>query len=113
MAFCVVGYMVVLNAGTNCRMTIWTGVCMGSFGQLCKHIILLQKVYLVLYRQKWVLIVGGILVLPQLSHSFFIFKGFNTVIVDDFCGMYYPSFVPFYWFGAVGSVNLLFSAIFC
>jgi hypothetical protein len=27
--------------------------------------------------------------------------------------MYYPSFVPFYWFGAVGSVNLLFSAIFC
>jgi hypothetical protein len=106
--------MFVFNAGVNCRIQIWSSSYIICVGQICNHIILLQKAYAVLCRQKWILIVGSILILPQLSYGFLVnFKGFITMEANGFCGMHYPAFVPFYWFSAVGSVNLLFSAIFC
>jgi hypothetical protein len=95
-------------------MMIWYASYFISFGQICNHIILLQKAYLVLYRQKWILIVSGILVLPQLSYGFLVnFEAFFTMEVDGFCGMHYPSYLPYYWFGVVGSINILFSVVFC
>ena len=73
-----------------------------------------RKVCLVLFRQRRVLIIGVMLVLLQLAYGFLVnFKEFTTMEANSFCGMHYPSYLPFYWFDAVSSINLPFPAIFC
>jgi hypothetical protein len=52
--------------------------------------------------------------LPQLCYGIFIMV-WAYISLDDnsACVMHYPSFIPWYWFGAVASINSLFSFIFC
>ncbi|KAI8050839.1 hypothetical protein BDF22DRAFT_693670 [Syncephalis plumigaleata] len=114
MVFCIQSIMFVFSIHMNCRillLTAWYGL---SISQICNNVILLQKAYLVMYQQRWMLIIAIPLMLPTALCGLLItFTSFITLDRVGSCGTHYPAFLPIYWFGAIASVNLMFSIIFC
>ncbi|KAI9596562.1 hypothetical protein BDF19DRAFT_437880 [Syncephalis fuscata] len=98
----------------SCRILIWIGSLSLSCAQFCNSLLLLRKAYIIVYRQKWLLYIGFPLILPQLGYGLFIvFLSYVTTDVGGACGMHYPSFIPWYWFGINAASTILFSTIFC
>ncbi|KAI8050472.1 hypothetical protein BDF22DRAFT_695126 [Syncephalis plumigaleata] len=105
--------LALFSAYFNCRKMIWyigLGITVSIF---CSSAILLQKAYLVLFRRRSILVVGGLFMLPQLSF-FAIVMFFCAVTLDDVtgCVIHYPRFLPWYWLAASAPINVFFSAIF-
>ncbi|KAI9595431.1 hypothetical protein BDF19DRAFT_496221 [Syncephalis fuscata] len=98
---------------TCCREAVWFAFTASSFSSVSNSIIVLQKAYIVLLKNQWVVAVGILLILPQLG---FILLGIKlTYVTMDNSGMclaHYSSSVPLYWFGVTIPVNILFSGIF-
>jgi hypothetical protein len=92
---------------------MWFGTTGVTIAMVCSSTIVLQRAYLASCRQRWILIVGVILILSQFSFAYAAFKFcVYTLETHGGCVTNYPPFVPWYWFGAVAPVNVLFSAIF-
>ncbi|KAI9598608.1 hypothetical protein BDF19DRAFT_182970 [Syncephalis fuscata] len=103
-----------LNFPTNCRIMIWVLTFSISLTMVGNSLILLQKVYLVLCRERWVLYISIPLISPQLAYAFImIYCDFTTLEEKYGCVLYYPQFLLFYWLSVNLSINILFSAIFC
>ncbi|KAI9594236.1 hypothetical protein BDF19DRAFT_445290 [Syncephalis fuscata] len=79
----------------NCRITIRLFQFNMGFIMVCNGLILLQKVYLALCRQKWILYIST----PSRRKSW----------LYDLL----PSFFLWYWFAINVPINILFSIIFC
>ncbi|KAI9595452.1 hypothetical protein BDF19DRAFT_71700 [Syncephalis fuscata] len=97
----------------NCRETIWYILTAFSVVSIGNSIVILQKAYIVLLKQRWVLVVGIILILPQLGFTpFVITVSYITFKKHGGCVANYPISMPLYWFGVTIPVNILFSGIF-
>ncbi|RKP24464.1 hypothetical protein SYNPS1DRAFT_23454 [Syncephalis pseudoplumigaleata] len=110
------GGMVVyafLFSGLSCRNTVWFSGFINTIAIMCNSAILLQKAYLVLCRQRWIIIFGTIFTLPQLGFfAIIVLDCYVTVEPKEGCVLYYPLYLPLYWFFASVPINLFFSAIF-
>ncbi|KAI9592467.1 hypothetical protein BDF19DRAFT_467922 [Syncephalis fuscata] len=103
----------LFSVGINCRIFAWyANVCLLT-AAICNSAIMLQKAYLVQCRQRWVLIVGFGLMLPQTGYIYYSWA--TTIMTLDpalGCVFNYPTFLPYYWFGTELPLNILFSCIF-
>ncbi|KAI8056141.1 hypothetical protein BDF22DRAFT_674036 [Syncephalis plumigaleata] len=113
----VIGIMKVftmIGVLVNCRMIIWSvgfGIGIGTF---CNSIILLQKAYIILDKQKLLVYISFPFMLPQLFFSLVMMRfTFIGLEVKDGCTLYYPSFFVWYWIGISAPINTIFSFIFC
>jgi hypothetical protein len=97
----------------NCRSMVWLAICAMNISAMCSSGIILQKAYLALCRQWWILIIGVLLILPQLSFTYFaIWKSPITLEEYEGCVINYPEYIPWYWFGLIIPTNFFFSGIF-
>ncbi|KAI9592687.1 hypothetical protein BDF19DRAFT_450642 [Syncephalis fuscata] len=103
-----------VDSPINCRIMIWILTFNISFAMVGNGLILLQKVYLVLCRQKWILYISIPIMISQLAFPFLlIYLSFSTLEEKIACLVFYPQFILWYWFVINVPINVLFSAIFC
>lgn len=96
----------------NCRRAIWYSIIAVALSNISNSTIILQKAYLVLLKQMWVVVLGLLLMLPQLAFMpFFVAMSWATTELDGGCAVHYSKLVPIYWFGVTIPINILFSAI--
>ncbi|KAI9596763.1 hypothetical protein BDF19DRAFT_421278 [Syncephalis fuscata] len=112
----VFGCMIIyawLFSGLNCRKIFWFSGFINTVAIMCNSIILLQKAYLVLCRQRWIAVFGTLFTLPQLGFFVIVLVSCPVTIEPNIgCVLYYPFFLPWYWFFAAVPISLFFSAIF-
>ncbi|KAI9597843.1 hypothetical protein BDF19DRAFT_434619 [Syncephalis fuscata] len=114
MAFPLQNVLFLFEIRVSCRTTVWYGWFSISTAQFFYSIILLQKAYLIVSRRKWILYTGIPLILPRLSFGFVImFSSFATMDDTGACNIYYDLFIPYYWFGATVTINMILFFIFC
>ncbi|KAI9596755.1 hypothetical protein BDF19DRAFT_321043 [Syncephalis fuscata] len=110
------GLMIIyawLFSGLNCRRILWFSGFINTIAIMCNSIILLQKAYLVLCRQRWIAVFGIIFTLPQLGFLIIVIIACPVALEPkNGCVLYYPTYLPWYWFFAAVPINLFFSAIF-
>ncbi|KAI9591665.1 hypothetical protein BDF19DRAFT_454222 [Syncephalis fuscata] len=112
--FTVYAVLLILSAGVNCRLMIWSTWCSMPYAYILNNTILLKKAYLIQGRQKWILYVGILLLFPLPAFGFsVIFRSFITTNPSGFCVMHFPSSIPIVWFGLTIVINLFFSIMFC
>ncbi|KAI9592011.1 hypothetical protein BDF19DRAFT_239592 [Syncephalis fuscata] len=98
----------------NCRTIIWISSFNIAFMMVGNSLILLQKAYLVLCRQKWILYVSAPAIAAQLAYPLIvIYFSFISFKETTGCTIYYLEVILWYWFAVNVPINLLFSAIFC
>ncbi|KAI8050938.1 hypothetical protein BDF22DRAFT_694085 [Syncephalis plumigaleata] len=107
------GIITLLYDFTNCRIVVWYLAISLTVSTISNSAIILQKAYLVLFRQQWILIVGIIFIIPQLTIFIFTWR-FCPVIshVDYGCTFYYPPYLPWIWVGVEAPSYIMFSSIF-
>ncbi|KAI8050922.1 hypothetical protein BDF22DRAFT_745115 [Syncephalis plumigaleata] len=97
----------------TCRLVVWYLAFGVTISSVCNSAIILQKAYLVLLRRRWVLVTGGLFVMPQLS--IFVFTWWFCPIVchiDYGCTFYYPRYLPWIWIGVEAPSQIMFSMVF-
>jgi hypothetical protein len=111
--YCTLVTLMLSPYPVTCRAVVWYIAVAMSISLVCNSIIVLRKAYLASRRQLWVIIVGAILTIPQVGFAYISFKyDVYTLETHAGCVNNYPSFIPWYWFGAVAPVNVLFSSVF-
>ncbi|KAI9592259.1 hypothetical protein BDF19DRAFT_452344 [Syncephalis fuscata] len=106
--------MVQLGIFFTCRYVLWAIVFGITVVYTCNGLIVLQKTYLILCRQKWVLYVGIPSILLQMPYPFLsIFYTYITLEAETGCVAHYSSFLMWYWFSITIPLNVIFSIIFC
>ncbi|KAI9596736.1 hypothetical protein BDF19DRAFT_436587 [Syncephalis fuscata] len=99
--------------GINCRILCWYAGLEISISIICYSTILLQKAYVILDRQRWVIVVGILFISPQAGIPIIVIT--STVIILSFecgCVIIYPPYLAWYWFGISLLANVFFSSIF-
>ncbi|KAI9596831.1 hypothetical protein BDF19DRAFT_421337 [Syncephalis fuscata] len=109
----IIAALSLFPTGLTCRKIAWYVGFAITFSLLCNSVILLQKAYLVLCRPRWVLIVGGLFMLPQLGYMYIAWM-LSPITLNSAsgCVVNYPTFLPVYWFGSAVPLNAFFSGIF-
>ncbi|RKP26610.1 hypothetical protein SYNPS1DRAFT_21661 [Syncephalis pseudoplumigaleata] len=103
----------LLFSGLNCRKLLWLSGIVNTIAMMCNSGVLLQKAYLVLCRQRWIAIFGTLFTLPQLGFLVIVMVCCPITVEPLLgCVLYYPSYLPLYWFFASVPISLFFSAIF-
>ncbi|KAI9596920.1 hypothetical protein BDF19DRAFT_326006 [Syncephalis fuscata] len=98
----------------NCRILSWFSGFSLSSTMIGNSLILLQKAYLVIRRQNWIIFISIPIIAAQLVYGFIVvYYHFFTIEKKVGCMAYYPKVFVWYWFSINVPINLLFSAIFC
>ncbi|KAI9596913.1 hypothetical protein BDF19DRAFT_437188 [Syncephalis fuscata] len=109
-----IGIFMLLNFFGNCRIMVWIILFNISFTMISNSLILLQKAYLVLCRQRWILYISTPFIMAQLFFApIIIYYSFSTLEEKVGCIDYYPQPILWYWFLINVPINILFSYIFC
>ncbi|KAI8050478.1 hypothetical protein BDF22DRAFT_695152 [Syncephalis plumigaleata] len=107
------GVILYLLDQSSCRPVVWFFVIAMTLSSASNSAIVLQKAYIILMQQKQVLILGLLLIIPQVAFMpIFLMSSWVTTNVNGGCAIHYETFVPFYWFGLTIPINVLFSALF-
>jgi hypothetical protein len=97
----------------KCRIMVWYLALLILLSSLCNCVIVLQKVYLVFLKNKLVLSLGIILMLPQFALlPLSLHLSYASMDIEGGCGVKSHYLMPIYWFTATIPINLLFSATF-
>ncbi|KAI8050225.1 hypothetical protein BDF22DRAFT_745552 [Syncephalis plumigaleata] len=98
----------------TCRHLVWSILAGIAVSNSLHSMILVQKAYLILCKQKWVIYISILPMLCQLSYVFImVCTSFVTTVPDIGCSVHYPYFTIWFWFSNTLPLNLLFSGIFC
>ncbi|KAI9591120.1 hypothetical protein BDF19DRAFT_499581 [Syncephalis fuscata] len=112
--FCALTIAALFTKGVNCRILIWVIGFGVTSTLMCNCFILLQKAYLILMRQRWVLLVGLSFTLPQISYLILVLTICPVTIEEEKgCVYHYPPYLPWLWFGVTTPINMFLSGIFC
>jgi hypothetical protein len=99
-----------LGLAFNCRIMVWSIGFGMSIGMVCNSLILLRKVYLVLYQQRWIVYIGVPLIFPQMVYAFLVvYNMYMTLEPRAGCVIYYFPIIPYYWISVIVPLNVLFS----
>ncbi|KAI9592732.1 hypothetical protein BDF19DRAFT_450745 [Syncephalis fuscata] len=91
----------------NCRILIWTSTFGISITYVCNSMILLQKAYLILCRQKWLLYTGIPLLLLQFGYFVAtICFAFVVLDIETGCTLHYYMSLIWYWLGVTLPINM-------
>jgi hypothetical protein len=111
-AFSIHAILMALPTGATCRHVIWNVAIGLAVSPVCVGIVLLHKAYLVHDQKLWILIVGSILLLPQIAIPVIIWMSPAGVIPVTGCFSYYPLYFPFLKLALDLPINILFSVAF-
>ncbi|RKP06940.1 hypothetical protein THASP1DRAFT_24823 [Thamnocephalis sphaerospora] len=101
-----------MPGGPSCRVTLWiVGVGL-AISPICVSIVLLQKAYIVHARNRHLLIIGSILILPQPFVTYFAWASPATMVPSISCLSYYPSYAPWVKFATDAPINAASSVAF-
>ncbi|KAI9596824.1 hypothetical protein BDF19DRAFT_412394 [Syncephalis fuscata] len=102
-----------LSGKLGCRVIYWFVILVVGVITTLNNAIMLHKAYLALRRRRWIIYIGGLCLLPQLSFSFVVLVNSNVGINNDYgCTLHYEKFIPWYWFGSSIPISIIFSGIF-
>ncbi|KAI9590891.1 hypothetical protein BDF19DRAFT_459831 [Syncephalis fuscata] len=105
---------IYVDSPVNCRVMTCSITFNIASTLIGNSLILLQKVYLVLCRQKWILYVSIPAIIAQFAFPLIlIYSSYFSLEEMVGCTVYYPQFLMWYWFAINVPINLLFSTIFC
>ncbi|KAI9596835.1 hypothetical protein BDF19DRAFT_436961 [Syncephalis fuscata] len=108
-----VGVVLYLLGQTSCRPVVWFFVFATSISSISNNIIILQKAYIVLIKQKLILVIGALFMIPQMVFMFvFLSSSWVTTNVQGGCAIHYAPSIPYYWFALSIPINVLFSTLF-
>ncbi|KAI9593055.1 hypothetical protein BDF19DRAFT_449319 [Syncephalis fuscata] len=102
----------VLGGSATCRdimLVILIGMVLVN---PCNSLVLLQKIYLILSRPKWIIYVGILLITIQLSYITALFYSTFTFETKVGCVDYYPKIFVWCWLSVSMPGNILFSVLF-
>ncbi|KAI9594716.1 hypothetical protein BDF19DRAFT_93678 [Syncephalis fuscata] len=116
----VMGIIMALNAissifpgGSRCRINVWVSSFGMAVSSACVSVCLLTKAYAVQKKSRLILIIGILLIIPQLGIlwiAWVMTSAQNSV--QAACTAHFPSFAPWYRFVLDIAINILFSIIF-
>ncbi|KAI9595430.1 hypothetical protein BDF19DRAFT_441900 [Syncephalis fuscata] len=97
----------------NCREIVWYTIAAFTVSSVANSMLVLQKAYIVFLKQRWILAVGVLFILPQLGFMPFSIKSiYANFEKDNGCIVHYSTSMSLYWFGVTIPVNTFFSGIF-
>jgi hypothetical protein len=103
---------IVFPSGCSCRELTWIGSVCLTISAWCTGSVLLQKAYLVHDRNRWLLTIGIILLLPQM-YTCYIFWTTPIIMHPSFsCFMVYSDSFPVIKAAIDIPINVIFSVIF-
>lgn len=111
-AYVITQMMYLLSTGATCRHVVWAisfGICVSN---ICICTVLLQKAYIVCDHNRWLLVLGVVLLLPQPLITYYFWVSPSVMLPKYGCTVDYPKFLP--WLKLVVDllINLAFSSIF-
>ncbi|RKP10275.1 hypothetical protein THASP1DRAFT_27959 [Thamnocephalis sphaerospora] len=101
-----------LPHGTPCRVTLWVNGVGVAVSALCVGSTLLQKAYLAHQRNKWLLGIGIILLVPQPVFTYMVWTSPGIMTPAGGCLSCYPSYLPWIKLAMDLPINLVFSTAF-
>jgi hypothetical protein len=106
------GMFVAFPLGNSCREAIWVGGVGLTISPWCTGAILLQKAYLVHDRNKWLLAIGIILLLPQAYTWYALWTTPSTLHSSFGCFPIYSDNLLIVKMAVDTPINIIFSVIF-
>ncbi|RKP10274.1 hypothetical protein THASP1DRAFT_27958 [Thamnocephalis sphaerospora] len=110
--YCVSCLMVFLPNGPPCRVALWITGTGTTISTLCVGTTLLQKAYLAHQRNKWLLCIGIVLLLPQPAIAYIVWTSPGIMTPVGGCLSCYPSYLPWIKLAMDLPINLVFSTAF-
>ncbi|RKP05294.1 hypothetical protein THASP1DRAFT_26183 [Thamnocephalis sphaerospora] len=101
-----------LPSGASCRQVIWSSGIGLVLSPICVSIVLLQKAYIVYDRQRWLLVVGGALLLGQPAITYILWTCPTIIVPSIGCFPVYPPYFPWVKLGLDAPINIFFSIAF-
>ncbi|RKP05183.1 hypothetical protein THASP1DRAFT_32978 [Thamnocephalis sphaerospora] len=102
-----------LPNGPSCRVDVWTATIGLTVSSLCIHVVLLEKAYVVCNRDRRLLVIAVLLLLPSVALIYSgIWISYAQVDEQGFCLKIYAPMHPWIKFWLDASVNMVFSSIF-
>ncbi|RKP23597.1 hypothetical protein SYNPS1DRAFT_30646 [Syncephalis pseudoplumigaleata] len=107
-------YMAHLGCYFNCRMLMWSMGFSISIINICNGLVLLQKTYLILNRQRWIIYAVSPLLACQVAYGFLVvFFSYSLIEEQVGCVIYYEHLVMLCWLVIIMPPNALLSTVFC
>jgi hypothetical protein len=103
---------IALPSGCSCRELIWVGSVCLTISPWCTGAVLLHKAYLVHNRNKWLLAIGIILLLPQVYTWYALWVMPSVLDPSLGCLAVYPDDLPIIKMAIDTPINVIFSVIF-
>ncbi|RKP08771.1 hypothetical protein THASP1DRAFT_29438 [Thamnocephalis sphaerospora] len=101
-----------MPTGVSCRQVTWNigiGLVVSS---LCVSIVLLQKAYIVHERKRWLLAVGGLLLLGQPTIAYMLWTNPTIIVPSTGCFPVFPFYFPWVKLGLDAPISIFFSIAF-
>ncbi|RKP06593.1 hypothetical protein THASP1DRAFT_25117 [Thamnocephalis sphaerospora] len=102
----------VMPGGSSCRFALWDIGFGLAISPICVSIVLLQKAYVVHGRNRWLLGIGILLILPQPLVTYYLWTSPAVMVPITACLSYYPEYFPWLKFGLDAPINAVFSLAF-
>ncbi|RKP05296.1 hypothetical protein THASP1DRAFT_26180 [Thamnocephalis sphaerospora] len=101
-----------LPNGPSCRTTMWAVGLGLAVSPICISAVLLQKAYVVHDRNRWLLAIGIVLILPLPLITYYMWSHPAVMARTTACITVYPHFFPWLKFGLEAPLNVVFSIAF-
>ncbi|RKP07288.1 hypothetical protein THASP1DRAFT_30889 [Thamnocephalis sphaerospora] len=101
-----------MPGGPSCRRALWVAGFGMTLSPICVGITLLQKAYLVHHRNKRLLIVGIVLLLPQPLVLYYVLISPALMVPSAGCLLFYPLQLPWIKLALDAPINIIFSVAF-
>ncbi|RKP04885.1 hypothetical protein THASP1DRAFT_33298 [Thamnocephalis sphaerospora] len=111
-AYTIFALTLTMPGGPSCRVTLWNIGIGLAISPICVSIVLLQKAYIVHNRNRWLLIIGSVLILPQPLVTYYAWSSPAVMVPITACLSYYPRYFPWVKFATDAPINTVFSLAF-
>ncbi|RKP06726.1 hypothetical protein THASP1DRAFT_31466 [Thamnocephalis sphaerospora] len=98
--------------GPLCRHVLWIAGAGIALSSICVGTTLLQKAYLVHNKNKWMLAIGIILLLPQPTVTYYTWISPAAMVPSAGCLLLYPPELPWIKLALDAPINIIFSVAF-
>jgi hypothetical protein len=98
--------------GMSCRRLVWFATVGIAISAVCVGTALLERAYLAHSRNRWLLIGGILLILPQVTVIYYGWTSPSLIVFGVDCIVIYPPRVPWIKVALDAPINILFSIAF-
>ncbi|RKP10610.1 hypothetical protein THASP1DRAFT_27623 [Thamnocephalis sphaerospora] len=112
MTFAGIAMMGFVPSGPSCRQVLWIAGAGLTLSPFCISTVLLQRAYLAHNRNRYILILGAVLLFPQLLYAYYAWISPTIMVPGIGCISCYPPYVPWMKLCIDAPINILLSVAF-